>query len=255
MQNLKKFDVKNNVALVTGAARGIGRGCALALAEAGADIAVGLRDINSDSGVIAEIEKTGRKALPLQMDVSDLSQIRNAVQQAEKEFGKIDILVNNTGLAPANKIEDYTEEDFDLTVNVNLKGTYFTSQEVGKIMIRNKFGRIINLSSQAGFIALPTESVYCMTKAGISHLTKCFAAEWAQHGITANAVAPTFIKTPGTEPWLADPEFNKSVVDRILLGRVGEVNEVSSAVVFLASPAASMITGTTLMIDGGWTIV
>ena len=255
MQNLKEFNVKDKIAIVTGAARGIGRGCALALAEAGADIAVGLRDINSDSGVVEEIEKLGRKALPLQMDVSDLTQIRKAVADTEKAFGRIDILVNNTGIAPDNTIEDYTEEDFDLTVNVNLKGTYFTSQEVGKIMIKNKYGRIVNMSSQAGFIALPTESVYCMTKAGISHLTKCFAAEWAQYGINVNAVAPTFIKTPGTEPWLADPAFNKSVVDRILLGRVGDVNAVSSAVVFLASPAASMITGTTLMIDGGWTIL
>ena len=142
MQNLKEFNVKNKVALVTGAARGIGRGCALALAEAGADIAVGLRDIKADSGVLDEIEKMGRKALPLQMDVLDLGQIREAVKSVEKEFGRIDILVNNVGLAPANKIEDYTEEDFDLTVNVNLKGTYFTSQEVGKIMIKNKFGRI-----------------------------------------------------------------------------------------------------------------
>ena len=182
-------------------------------------------------------------------------QIKEAVSKTIEEFGRIDILINNAGIAPDNMIEDYTEEDFDKTVAVNLKGTYFTSQQVGKHMIKNKFGRIINLSSQAGFIALPTESVYCMTKAGISHLTKCFAVEWAKYQINVNAVAPTFIETPGTEPWLAQPDFKAEVVNNIKLGRVGIPQEVSSAVVFLASPAASLITGTTLMIDGGWTAV
>jgi NAD(P)-dependent dehydrogenase (short-subunit alcohol dehydrogenase family) len=134
-----------------------------------------------------------------------------------------------------------------------LKGTFFTSQEVGRLMIKQQFGRIINISSQAGFIALPTESVYCMTKAGISHLTKCFAVEWAKHNITVNAVAPTFIYTPGTEEYLANAETKKMVLSKIVLGRIGEPKDVANAVLFLASPAAGLITGTTLMIDGGWT--
>ena len=121
-------------------------------------------------------------------------------------------------------------------------------------MIRQGFGRIINLSSQAGFVALPTESVYCATKAAIAHLTKCLAVEWGSHGITVNAVAPTFIRTPGTEPDLADPAFHADVVERIAaLHRIGEPIDVAGAVVFLASPAADLITGTTLLIDGGWT--
>ena len=119
----------------------------------------------------------------------------------------------------------------------------------------SEFGRIINLGSQAGYIALPSESVYCMTKAGISHLTKCFAVEWAKYNINVNAVAPTFIETPGTEPWLNDPEFKADVLSKIKLGRIGIPQEVSSVVVFLASQAASMITGTTVMVDGGWTAV
>ena len=167
MSQLHKLNVENKVALITGAARGIGRACSLALAEAGADIIAGLRDVNQDSGLIAKLNEMGVKSLPVQMDVSDKKQIDAAVQKASDHFGKIDILVNNAGIAPANSIIDYTEEDFDRTVNVNLKGTYFTSQAVGKLMIRQKFGRIINLSSQAGFIALPDESVYCMTKAGL----------------------------------------------------------------------------------------
>src|SRR5439155_20373300 len=133
---------------------------------------------------------------------------------------------------------------------VNLKGTFFTSQLAGTLMIKQQYGRIINLSSQAGFIALPGESVYCMTKAGISHLTKCLAVEWGKYNITVNAVAPTFIYTPGTEEALADPVFKADVVERIAgLHRIGEPMEVAGAVVFLASPSASMITGDPIMID------
>jgi len=170
-------------------------------------------------------------------------------------FSRIDILVNNAGIAPENPIEKVTEKDFDQTLAVNLKGTFFVSQAVGSLMIKEGFGRIINISSQAGFIALPTESVYCMTKAGISHLTKCFAAEWARHNITVNAVAPTFIYTAGTEEYLANEKNKNYVLSKILLKKIGEPKDVANAVVFLASPAASMITGTTLMIDGGWTLL
>ncbi len=255
MGQLLDFKVNGKIALVTGAARGIGRSCALALAEAGADIALGLRDIQNDNGITEEIRMLGREAIPLQMDISSMDQIRESVKKTVEEFETIDILVNNAGIAPVNHIVDYTEEDFDRAVAVNLKGTYFTSQEAGKHMIKNKSGRIINLSSQAGFIALPQESVYCMTKAGIAHLTKCFAVEWAEYNITVNAVAPTFIETPGTEEWLSDPDHKAEVLSKIKLGRIGIPQEVSSAVVFLASPAASLITGETLMIDGGWTAV
>ena len=255
MGQLLDFYVKGKVALVTGAARGIGRSCALALAEAGADIALGLREINNDNGITEEIRSLGREAIPLQMDVSKTDQIFRSVEKTIEEFGRIDILINNAGIAPSNLIEDFTEKDFDITIAVNLKGTYFTSQAVGKYMIKQKSGKIINISSQAGFVALPSESVYCMTKAGITHLTKCFAVEWAKYHINVNGVAPTFIETPGTEPWLSDPDYKANVLSKIQLGRVGIPQEVSSAVVFLASPAASMITGETLLIDGGWTAV
>ncbi|MGB7438001.1 MAG: SDR family oxidoreductase, partial [Candidatus Acidiferrum sp.] len=169
-------------------------------------------------------------------------------------FGRIDILVNNAGVAPGNLAEDVVEEDFDATLAVNLKGTFFVSQAVGRLMIKQKKGTIINMSSQAGFVALPTESIYCMTKAAIAHLTKCLAIEWGKYGITVNAVAPTFIKTPGTEEFLSDPRRLVDTVDRVAaLHRIGEPMEVAGAVVFLASPAASLITGETLLIDGGWT--
>ncbi len=249
-----QFTLNGQVALVTGAARGLGRAISLALAHAGADVALGLRDVKADAGLAAEILKMGRRALPLQMDMRSMEQIQSAVDKTAKEFGRIDILVNNAGIAPENLAEDVREEDFDATLDVNLKGTFFASQAAGRIMIRQKSGKIVNMSSQAGFAALPTESIYCMTKAGIAHLTKCLAVEWGKYGITVNAVAPTFIRTPGTESALADAAFRADTVERIAaLHRIGEPMEVAGAVVFLASRAASLITGETILIDGGWT--
>lgn len=251
--NFPSFDLHGQVALVTGAARGIGHACALALAHAGADVVLGMRDANSGAELAAAIEGMGRQTLRLQMDITSLEEIRTAVDTAIKIFGRLDILVNNTGLGPSNLAENVREKDFDFTLAVNLKGTFFVSQEVGRVMIKQKYGRIINLSSQAGFVALPTESVYCMTKAAINHLTKCLAVEWAQYNITVNAVAPTFINTPGTARALGDPAFRAHVLSQIPLGRIGDPMEVAGAIVFLASPAASLITGDTLLIDGGWT--
>jgi NAD(P)-dependent dehydrogenase (short-subunit alcohol dehydrogenase family) len=254
MQALPRFDVTGKTALVTGAARGLGRAIANALAEAGADIALGLRDKASDSGVAAEIVARGRQALPLQMEMSQPEQIRQAVEATVRHFGRLDILVNNAGIAPDNLAENVTEEDFDRTIAINLKGTFFACQAAARVMIPQNSGCIINMSSQAGFAALPTESIYCMTKAGISHLTKCLAVEWGKYNINVNAVAPTFIHTPGTQPALSDPAFERDVVERIAaLHRIGEPIEVAGAVVFLASAAASLITGHTLIIDGGWT--
>src|SRR5437764_2315891 len=254
MNDFPRFDLQGKTALVTGAARGLGRAISLALAHAGADVALGLRDVGTGGELVREIENMGRRCLPLQMDVSHMEQIASAIEGASYQFGKLDILVNNAGIAPENLAENVSEKDFDATLAINLKGTFFASQAAGRIMIRQKYGRIINMSSQAGFVALPTESIYCMTKAGIAHLTKCLAVEWCKYNITVNAVAPTFIETPGTEECLADPAFRADVVERsAALHRIGEPMDVAGAVVFLASPAASLITGHTLLIDGGWT--
>jgi NAD(P)-dependent dehydrogenase (short-subunit alcohol dehydrogenase family) len=254
MTNFPRFDLTGQVALVTGAARGLGRAISLALAHAGADVALGLRDASTGGEMVREIEAMGRRALPLQMNMTHLAQIFDAVDQAVARLGRLDVLVNNAGLSPGNPAEEFREDDFDLTLRVNLKGTFFASQAAARVMMRQNGGRIINMSSQAGFVALPGESVYCMTKAAIAHLTKCLAVEWGKHNITVNAVAPTFVFTPGTEECLADPAFRADVVERIAaLHRIGEPMDVAGAVVFLASPAASLITGHTMLIDGGWT--
>ena len=242
------------MALVTGASRGLGRAIGLALANAGADVALGLHDARAGGGVAGEVESLGRQAFPVQMDVLDLDQIRAAVDAVVARFGRLDILVNNAGVGPEDPAEDVREENFDLTMGVNVKGLFFASQAAGRVMIKQGYGRIISLSSQAGFVALPTESVYCMSKAAVAHLTKCLAVEWGRHDITVNAVAPTFIRTPGTEGALADPVFEADTIERIAgLHRIGQPMDVAGAVVFLASSAASLITGVTLLIDGGWT--
>ena len=254
MAQFPDFRLEGRSALVTGAARGLGRAIALALADAGADIVLGLREQGTADTLEREIQGMGRHVLSVPMDVRDLAQIGPAVDAAVDRFGRLDILVNNAGLGPSNLAEDVTEADFDLTMDVNVKGTFFASQAAGRVMIRQGGGRIINLSSQAGFVALPTEAIYCASKAAVAHLTKCLAVEWGRYGITVNAVAPTFIRTDGTAEALSDPAFEADVVERIAaLHRIGQPMDVAGAVVFLASPAASLITGTTTLIDGGWT--
>ncbi len=253
-QHAPSFDLTGSVVFITGPARGLGRASALACAAAGADLVLGYRDKAKDNGLTAEIERMGRKVLPLQLDVLKLDQVKDGVQRALDAFGRIDVLLNNVGVGPENPAEKVTEEDFDFTVGANLKGTFFMAQAVGRTMIARKKGRIINMSSQAGSVVLHGEAIYCMTKAAINHLTRCLASEWAPHNITVNSIAPTFIKTDGTAPALSDPDFKRRTLAHIPLGRIGDPQDVAGVVVFLASPAASLITGTNILVDGGWSV-
>jgi NAD(P)-dependent dehydrogenase (short-subunit alcohol dehydrogenase family) len=248
------FDLTGQTALVTGAARGLGRAIALSLAGAGADVALGLRDAASADDLVAEIRGLGRRALPLAMDVTNLPEGRAAIDATVAKFGRLDILVNNAGGGIGGAAIDVSEGDFDAVWELNTRSTFFISQHAAKAMRDSGGGAIVNIASQAGLVALPGESSYCVSKAAVIHMTRVHAVEWGEYGIRVNAVAPTFIETDGTAAALADPEFRADTVDRIAaLHRIGVPTEVSGAVVFLSSPAASLVTGQTLAIDGGWT--
>ena len=248
------FSLAGKTVLVTGASRGIGRAIAQGCWRAGADLVLAVRDTADVADIVREAQADGRRALAVRMDIGDLAKIRSGVAEARMAMGRIDVLVNNVGIGPEAPAEDVTEADFDMTVNVNLKGTFFMSQAVGRLMIAQGGGRIVNISSQAGTVALRTESVYCMTKAAINHLTRCLAFEWAAHKINVNSIAPTFIWTDGTRPYLSEAKTHAQVLGHIPLGRIGEPIDVVGAVVFLASPAAALITGANLLIDGGWSL-
>ncbi|MGO4436923.1 SDR family NAD(P)-dependent oxidoreductase [Rhizobium sp. RAF56] len=248
------FSLAGKVTLVTGASRGIGRACALACAAAGSDIVLGVRDLAASKELIAELQDIGRQILPVRLDISSRTEIEAAVQAAVETFGRIDVLINNVGVAPGDLAEVVDESALDEILQVNIKGTFLMTQTVARQMITQRSGRIISISSQAGTVTLRGEALYCMSKAAINHLSRCLAAEWAEYGITVNTVAPTFIWTDGTKPALSDSSFHDWTLAHIPLGRIGETGDVVGAVVFLASPAASLITGANLLVDGGWSV-
>lgn len=253
-ESASPFDLSGTSVLVTGARRGLGRAIALEFARAGADVAIGLRDETDDAGLASEITALGRRAVPVRLDVTDLPGARGAVDEAVREFGRLHALVNNAGGGVMADAIDVTEDEFDHVWALNTRSTYFLSQHVARHMRDAGGGAIVNIASQAGLVALPGESVYCVAKAAVVHMTRCHAVEWGRYGIRVNALAPTFIETDGTQAALSDPGFRADTIDRIAgLHRIGVPREVSGAAVFLASPAASLVTGQTLAVDGGWT--
>ena len=195
---MNSFDLTGKTALVTGAARGLGRQIALDLARAGADVALGLRDPDADAGLVAELETLGRRVLPLPLDVLHLGQITDAVDRTVEEWGALDILVNNAGGAIVEPALDVTVENFTSVWEFNVRSTFFLAQAAARHMKERGSGAIVNMASQAGLVALPGESSYCIAKAAVVHLTRCLAVEWGEYGIRVNAVAPTFIETDGT---------------------------------------------------------
>jgi 2-deoxy-D-gluconate 3-dehydrogenase len=187
------------------------------------------------------------------MDASKVPSIREAFAEIHQHYGKIDILVNNAGLGDNHDTVDITEEDWDTVMNVNLKGLFFCCQSAGQIMLAQGKGRIINMSSQASVVAIPRHALYCTSKGGVNMLTKTLAIEWAGKGVNVNAIAPTFIYTPGTAERLDDPAYLAGVLENLPIGHVGTITDVASAVIYLASPAGGLVNGTVLMVDGGWT--
>ncbi len=237
-------------ALVTGAGRGIGRGCALALVSAGATVTI----VSRTPSDLAEVaEAAGGRAFPFPADVTDPEQVDAAIAAA-REHGDFSICVNSAGTNRTGPTEHFSIADFDVVIDVNLKSVFLVCRAVGRsLLARSGGGSIVNVSSQMGSVGYPGRAAYCASKHAVNGLTKALAVEWAPHGIRVNAVAPTFIRTPLTEPMLAEDEFQADVLRRLPIGRIGEVDDVTGAVVFLASPAAGLITGEVLHIDGGWT--
>jgi NAD(P)-dependent dehydrogenase (short-subunit alcohol dehydrogenase family) len=247
-----EFDLSGKVALVTGAARGMGREFALALAKYGADLVV--CDILSDLQKIKpEIERLGRRVLIQQADLYKIPEIDAMVNESIRAFGRIDILVNNAGINIPQWATEVTEEAWDKVINLNLKGLFFCCQAVGKLMIRQRKGKIINVSSTMGSVGLERRAAYSSSKAGVNLLTKVLAIEWAPYQINVNAIAPTFVETPLTKPMFGEKGFRDSVLGNIPLGRIAQTKDITGAIIYLASEASNMVTGHVLLIDGGWT--
>jgi 2-deoxy-D-gluconate 3-dehydrogenase len=247
------FSLAGKTAIVTGASMGIGYGVAKALAGAGARVAVVARSAGKLDQLVSEIAADGGEASAHVLDVRDIPAITETFAAIAERFGGFDILVNNAGLGDNHPAEDVTEADWDSMMAVNLKGAFFAAQAAGRIMLARKAGRIVNISSQAGSVAIRDHAVYCATKGGLDQITRVLALEWGHRGVTVNAVAPTFVRTPGTAERLDRPDFLESVLARIPIGRVGTITDVAGAVIYLASPAAAMVNGHVLMVDGGWT--
>jgi len=252
-EHLPSFTLNGLTAIVTGASRGIGRGLAEALAAAGATVAVTARDLSEAEAVSSAIESAGGISTAHRLDVTDPGSIDLAVSDVVSRHGKIDVLVANAGIGSNLPALEVTADHWDSMMDVNLKGTFFTAQACARHMISAGSGRIIAISSQASVVGIRDHVAYCASKGGVNQMVRVLALEWAPLGLTVNAVAPTFIYTPGTAERLDDPAYLAAVVDRIPAGRVGQIRDVAGAVVYLASEAGDMVNGSILSVDGGWT--
>ncbi|MGD0423458.1 MAG: glucose 1-dehydrogenase [Candidatus Bathyarchaeia archaeon] len=246
------IDHSGKVALVTGSGRGIGKAIATTFARAGADIVVVDMDLPSAERTAKEISATGRKAVAFRVDVSRKEEVEQVTERAVAEFGHVDILVNNAGTIVRKPMLEFTDDDWNRVLNVNLMGTYYFCRAVGKYMVAQKFGRIVNIGSIMGAFALPPRASYCASKGGIIMLTKELATEWAEHGITANAVSPGWIETELTEKFFAVAENKKFLFERIPLKRFGQPSDIANFVVFITSDLAHYVTGQSFFVDGGW---
>jgi len=246
------MNLKNKVAVVTGAKQGIGKAIALELAKHGANVVVSDIDLKGCEEVAEEIKDLGTDALAIKCDVTKQDQIDEMIKKTTEKFDSPDILINNAGVVKQKPFLEFTEEDWDTILDVNLKGMFLVTKTAAKEMAKNESGKIVSISSIAGEVGFANTSAYCASKAGIINLTRELALELSDKGINVNAIAPGVIKTDMTEDMLEDENTKKDLLANIPMGRVGKPEEIAKAVVFLASDDSDYITGHTLVVDGGW---
>lgn len=248
------FSLTNQVALVTGGVGGLGRPIAAGLAAAGATVAVADLVLDQADGVLAEIAATGQKGLALLLDVTSAASVQLVVDRLLADFGRIDILVNCHGVTKRTAAVDFLETDWNRIIAVNLTGTFLCCQQVGRVMIQQGRGSIINLASIGGLVGLPTSVAYCASKGGVVQLTRTLGVEWAPLGVRVNAIAPSSFNTPMVRRVLdAEPEYRERVVSKIPIGRIADPAEIVGTAIYLASAASSMVTGAVISVDGGYT--
>jgi NAD(P)-dependent dehydrogenase (short-subunit alcohol dehydrogenase family) len=245
------FNLKTKTAIVTGASRGLGQAMAIGLAKAGANVVAA--DLLEVAVTVDDIKRLGRESFGVKVDVTKPADIEKMVQQTVKKFGRIDILVNNAGIVRQALAESMKQKDWDDVIQINLKGEFLCAQEVGKQMIKQQTGRIINIASVAGLLGSTGTAAYCASKAGIILMTKTLALEWAKYNINVNAICPGVFVTTMTDPYLKDPSFQQLIKTRVPLARPGVPEELVGTVIFLSSRASEYMTGHALVIDGGWT--
>lgn len=245
------FDLQGKSALVCGASGGLGEACARLISQAGAKLVLASNEGDKLAALAGEL---GDGCSYVELDLTDEKEAQALVDTAVERMGRLDILVNAQGINRPQKAEDASPENWDAVMNINLRSVFFLSQAAGRQMIKQKYGRIVSISSQAGIVALPLRSAYCSSKAGVIHLAKELAKEWAPYNITVNTVAPTFVETNLVVDMFKDPEFKQYVLDNIPLGRMAYPQEIGYAVLYLVSDLAAMVTGHTLVVDGGWSV-
>lgn len=251
----KRFDLDGQVAVVTGSGSGIGKELAIGLAEAGADLVItelpGREEFARET--VNMVESLGKKAISVTLDITDVNSIQLMVEKIKESFHKIDILVNNAGIIIRKPSFEVTEDDWDRVMDVNLRGTFFTSQAIGKVMRDGGGGKIVNIASINGVVGFHERAAYCASKAGVVNLTRVLAIDWAEYGINVNAIGPNYLMTPLTEKIFANDEFRNDVLYRTPMKKIGTPEDIIGAVIYLASSASDFVTGQTIMVDGGWT--
>jgi len=254
MDCMEKFRIEDKVAIVTGGSKGLGRAMALGLAQAGARVVVASRSLDLIELTADEIIKKGGQAIAMPVDVRNPQSIERLVALTKDYYGRVDVLINNAGIAPMKKAVDTTIEDWENVMDTNLKSAFLLSRAAGKIMLKQKKGKIINVGSILGTMAASIAMPYCVSKAGIAHMTRALALEWASSGINVNCIAPGFFETEMTQYQQQNKSHQKFLNFKIPFKRLGKPEEIVGAAIFLASEASDYMTGSTLVIDGGYTI-